>query len=279
MDGPGAVEPEDGEADGGAAEPEVEATLAVTSESPGEVAERIEALDGVGGHPLEWRGWEELRDVYLDTPRGDLGEHGLALRLRRGEAGWTVTLKGEARPAPGGGVERSELEAAWSGDGWRLVLEELQRLGVAPSSVSDADDTSAPGTAPVDPVQAVRSVGLVVVQDRRTLRRTARVLPTGAGGREPVAHLAVDTVRYRPRSGRTVVHREVEVEATGRAPEGLPGRIADRLRDRFGDDLRPWEHGKLATGTALETLHPPVGPNGDLLPAAYDVLDESLEGG
>lgn len=261
---------------GGAGRLEVEATLAVASESPSEVAARIEALGRVGGHPLEWRGREELRDVYLDTPGGELGQRGLALRLRRREAGWTLTLKGEARPAPGGGVERSELEVPWSGEGWRRVLDELRGLGVAPPSGVDPDGASDPAADPGDPVNAVRAAGLRVVQDRRTLRRTARVLPAGAGGGEPVAHLALDTVRYRPGSGRTVVHREVEVEATERAPEGLPGRIADRLRDRFGDELRPWEHGKLATGAALEAVDPPVDPDGDLLPEAYAVLEEEL---
>lgn len=281
MEEPGGAEPRDRERDGGrdgetdaeAGSPEIEATLAVVSESPAEVTARITALDRVGDHLLEWRGEEELRDVYLDTPDGGLRERGLALRLRRGDAGWTLTLKGEARPAPGGGVERSELEVPWSGDGWRRVFEELRRLEVAPPSGSDAHEPPAPGA---DPVEAVRAAGLQVVQERRTLRRTARVLPRGDGGREPVAHLVVDTVRYRPGAARTAIHREVEVEAAERAPDGLPGRIAARLRDRFGDELRPWEHGKLATGVALEDVDPPVGRDGDLLPDAYALLDEEL---
>ena len=251
-----------------AGEPEVEATLAVTAETPAEVAARIGGLSRIGEHRLEWLGTERLRDVYLDTAGGELRERELAFRLRRSGGSWTLTLKGEARPVAGGGVERSELEVPWSAAGLEEVLEALRSGGLPLSG-------SPPATRGRDPVESLRSAGFRVVQDRRTLRRSARVLPPDDGG-TPLATLVVDTVLFETASGRTVRHREVEVEATPAAARGLPGRIAALLRNRFGDALRPWEHGKLATGAALERIDPPVGPGGDLLPPAYDLLEREL---
>lgn len=247
---------------------EVEATLVVASEAPADVAGELALLDRVGEFAVEWEGVEEHRDLYFDTEDGALGERGIGLRLRKGD-GWTVTLKGEARPGPGGEVERAEVESDWSEAGLRRVLRELERRGAAPPGQ--------PGSpAAASPPDVLRSAGLRVVQDRRTLRRTGRVRPRGGG--ESVAVLAVDTVLFRSRSGRTVRHREVEVEATDAAPPGLPGRLAGELRRRFGEELRPWTHGKLATGRALAELEPPTGAGGDLLPGAYELLERRLSG-
>lgn len=250
--------------------PEVEATLVVSSRAPADVAEEIAGLGRAGPYRLRWRGEAELRDVYVDTPEGALRDRGLALRLRREEGAWTLALKGDARRAPGGGVARTELAGDWSRDGVAPVAAELERRGVA-----GADLRSAAGETP--PPTALRAAGFRVVQDRRTARRRARVLPAGDGD-EPVAELALDTVRFRAASGRRVVHREVEVEGSPGAPAGLPGRIAGELREAFADELRPWPHSKLATGAALAESDPPAGPGGDLRPEAYDELDRRLAG-
>lgn len=260
--------------------PEIEATLAVSSETPARVAERIAGLDGLGPYRFEWAGAVELRDVYLDTPSGELRERDVALRVRRGESGWRITVKGPARPVEGGGVERSEFEVGWSRAGLRRVLGALRERGVeVPEPPQPPRDVCADG-----PVAALRELGLEVVQDRRTLRRRARVRAASGAGGETLAWLALDTVRFRTASGRTVRHREVEVEATAAAPEGMPGDVAGLLGRRFGDALRPWEHGKLATGAAVEEIEPPAGPDGSLQPAAYELLerqfaDDAGEGG
>lgn len=263
------------------AKPEVEATLAVSSERPAEVAERLAELDGVGPYRLEWHGVDELRDVYLDTPPGELRALGLALRLRRTDDGWRITLKGPARPASGGAVERSELEIPWSPAGFRRVLEELRGRGVEPpgGAFPRAPEEGRGERDAGDPPKVARGAGFRSVQDRRTLRRSARVPAEGVGGGGTLAWLAVDIVRFRDASGRAVRHREVEIEATASAPEGLPGEVAGLLRRRFGDALRPWEHPKLATGAALAEIEPPVGPDGDLLPTVYDRLERDLSGG
>lgn len=253
---------------------EVEATLAVSSETPADVTERIAALDGLGPYRFHWLDARELRDVYLDTPARELRERGLALRLRREDDGWWVTLKGPARPAPGGAVERTELELEWSRAARGRILGALRARGV---ELPDA--TSVPcGPDAGAPLEVAGDAGFRVIQDRRTRRARARV-EAPDGGEGPLAWLVVDTVRFRTASGRAVQHREVEIEATPGAPDGVPGEVAGLLRRRFGDALRPWEHPKLATGAAVAGIEPPAGPDGDLLPAAYDRLERELSRG
>ena len=254
--------------------PEVEATLAVSSETPAEVAERIAALDGLGPYRFHWLDVRELRDVYLDTPARELEERGLALRLRREDGGWWITLKGPARPAPGGAVERSELELEWSRAAFGRILGALRSRGVELPGASSA--TCGPDAG--DPRGVAAEAGFRVIQDRRTRRARARV-EAADGGEGPLAWIVVDTVRFRTASGQGVRHREVEIEATPAAWEGVPGEVAGLLRRRFGDALRPWEHPKLATGQAVAGTEPPAGPDGDLLPAAYDRLERELSGG
>jgi len=89
-------EADSGGGTGEAGEPEVEATLAVTAETPAEVAARIGGLSRIGGHRVEWFGSERLRDVYLDTAGGELRERRLALRLRRSggsSADWQKAIR------------------------------------------------------------------------------------------------------------------------------------------------------------------------------------------
>lgn len=255
--------------DGGAGI-EVEATLAVCSEEPAALMEELAGLDRLGPFRLRWLGAARLRDVYFELPDDGLRERGVALRLRREEDAWTLTLKADARATAGGAVERTEVEGAWTEEGVAPVAAELAGRGL------DAAGLRAAAGRP-DPVEAMQRAGFRVVQDRRTLRRRAAV--TGAAGPdEEVAELAADTVRYRARGGRTVVHREVEVEAAPGAPAALADRVAAGLRQRFGDDLRPWAHSKLATGRALAELDPPTGPDGALRPGAYDELERRIGG-
>lgn len=255
----------------GSARSEVEATLAVCSEEPEADFEELFGLERAGPYRLRWRGETVLRDVYLEARDGGLGERGLALRLRREGGAWSVTLKGDERRAPGGAVERTEVEGAWTEEGAAAVAAELERRGL------DADGLRAAAGRP-EPVEAMRRRGFRVVQDRRTRRRRAGV--SGPGGSDgDAAEIAADAVAYRAPGGGRVVHREVEVEAAPGAPAELPGRVAAELRERLGGRLRPWPHSKLATGRALAEVDPPAGPAGALRPDAYDELERRIGDG
>lgn len=223
---------------------EVEATLAIVGPAARSTAERVATLDRLAGCDVRALPTLRLRDVYLDRGDEALRRVGLALRIRFvAGAAPLLGIKDAGRPLAGGGVERLEREAPWGPDAVALLEEELCRAGLAvPSPPPDATDP---------PLEALRTAGFHPIQDRETLRRRAEVVC----GETQVAELVVDEVRYRI-GDRTIVHREVEVEAGQGAdePEALVGRAAGELTERFGSTLRPWDRPKLATGRALERL-------------------------
>lgn len=252
---------------------EREATLAVVSERPERVADRIADLRELAGFDLEPLAARELRDVYLDRDDEALRGAGLALRLRRARNGGPplLAVKGPGRPAAGGGTDRLEVEGAWGSEALAAARATLEDAGL-PGELLPAE----PGTG--DPVDRLLARGWRVVQDRRT-RRLPRRLRTGEGS--AAGELVVDEVGFRPR-GRRAVHREVEVEAPAGGP--LPSGLVEALLERFPGDLRRWEHPKLATGRALERLLARkeggrwLGPGDALRPAAYDRLEALLHG-
>lgn len=266
---------------------EVEAALAVCAEEPMGVVRRILGLREAG-LPLEPRSERRFRDVYLDTAERALRERGLALRIRREGDAEQVTLKGEGRALPGGGVERLEVEASATGRGLEELWEAAAREGVElpgeprgrPSGPPGSEAGAATGfAAPSAAGEVLRGMGFRVVQERRTLRRRRAVLRPDAAGE--AGELAVDRVEFRLPGG-TVLHREVEVEGLGPDAGRVVERVAGALRDRFPGALRPWDHSKLATGEALEALADETGlealarADGSLRLRAYDALEERL---
>ena len=249
---------------------EVEATLAIVGPDAETVADRIRHLRRLAGCAVDPGPPRRLRDVYFDR-LGQLRGAGVALRLRFPDADDPVLgFKGVARRLEGGGIERRERERQWGEGAWPAIAGELERAGVTVPSPPPVEDG--------DPGRALRAAGYGVVQDRVTLRRSARLLRDG----DAVAELALDAVHFRV-AGCELVHREVEVEAFDPGLEGreLVRRAAAVLLERFDSCLRRWDHSKLATGRALEALfgdgsERSAPPAGGLDAEAYDRLEAWL---
>jgi hypothetical protein len=117
----------------------------------------------------------------------------------------------------------------------------------------------------------------VPLQTRRT-RRHARDVRHPSG--RSIAELVIDAVTYMFREG-DIRHHEVEIEAYDAADASSLAALADDLLARFGDVLRAWHRGKLATGLAIQDLlqsgrlaahvH-----DGILRPVAYDLIERHL---
>jgi hypothetical protein len=78
-------------------------------------------------------------------------------------------------------------------------------------------------------------------------------------------------------------HYEIEIEAkSADAVESIQAMMKE-LVGAYDSQIRPWKHGKLATGKALEKMADEglltglVSSNRDLLPAAYDRIDAYLQ--
>ncbi len=251
---------------------EVEAKLVIRSDRPRSVAEEIASQAVVGRFRLLPRGTLALQDTYFDTRSEDLRRAGASVRIRAVDGARWITLKGAAaKDAASGTVERDETELPWSREALDRVVVALSALGVRLSA----------STAKIkghDPVSALRALGLRVIQDRATERRVRDVV--GEEGGDPLAELVVDSVRYEL-GGREAWHHEVEVEAKGPGGVTMVREVAETLRARFPDALRPWTKGKLSTGRVLERLRLSgelerlLGPDGSLTSAAYDRITDA----
>ncbi len=242
---------------------EREAKLVIRDARPEAVADAIAALDKLAGARLVPAGEVALRDVYLDTPARALSDLGVGLRVRVAGSETLLALKGSSREVDPGVLEREEIEAPWSA----AALDRLRAL-LAGRGI---ELRSAPAAG--EPVSTLRIMGLEALQERTTQRRLRNAVDAG-GVR--LAELAIDAVTYHLSVG-DVRHHEVEIEA--KSPDGaayLP-RAGAALRERFGDSLAPWLHGKLEIGLAIARLLAAGDPraivtDGHLTPDAYPRL-------
>jgi hypothetical protein len=128
-----------------------------------------------------------------------------------------------------------------------------------------------------DPASSMRAVGLVPLQTRCT-RRRARDLVDASG--TSFAELALDIVTYEI-GAREIRHYELEIEARNAAHAASLVPLAQDLLARFGDVLRLWRAGKLATGLAVQELlreghlddHV---TQANLHPSAYDLIERQV---
>ena len=267
---------------------EVEGVLVVHADDPEAVARRLAALDAVDRFQLVPRAALRLRDASLDTGDGALGAARVTLRLREQDGQALLTLKADA-VRTGLAAERLELEASWSGEILQAVLAELRRRGipgadpdVGPRTGRVADDVKeGSGLSTGGPLAALGRLGFHPTQVRETIRTPRDVVDRARPDAATVAELVVDDVGYRFPAGRVRL-LEVEVEAKGAGGLDTVQALLTALAEAFPGELRPWPHGKLATGRAVERLLAAgrldglLDLDGRLRPAAFEPLAELL---
>jgi inorganic triphosphatase YgiF len=252
---------------------EVEGVLLIRAADQQAAAAKVAGLEAVGRFRLRHRPAQRIRDTYLDTGDGALGEARVAFRVRELDGSPLLTLK--ADPVRSGlAAQRLELEAPWSAAALRMVLEELRRRGI---DLPEPDAVAGAG----EPLADLAGLGLHPTQTRETTRTPRDVLDGDDAAAGPVAELTVDDVGYRLPAG-TARLLEVEVEAKGPGGMATVNDLLEALAAAFPDDLEPWPYGKLATGRAVERLLADgrleglLDAAGRVLPAAHELLAEFL---
>ncbi len=250
--------------------PEVEVVLMITSADQGSTAEEAAGLTSVGSFELRASGRKRIHDVYFDTEDGRLRGRRMNLRVRVVDGERVITLKRSAGRFTWRRDERQELELPWSQESLRNVASELKGLGIQGAFRFEPD-----------PVETMKRLGLVVLQDRETDRRLRDVASTDrpAG---VLAELAIDGVVYHFRSGDLHLF-ELELEA--RSEEGRRSLevLREGLRERLGSSVQAWKWGKLATGRVIERLLmngelEGLVDGGRLMPAAFERIERALAG-
>lgn len=253
---------------------EVELSLVVTADEPEGVFRRLARLRELGAYTLRPRGSERIVDRYFDTSDGALRERGLALRLRAVNGTTLVGLKGPRRSRSTQTEDRFEQERPFSPE---AVREIGKRIGLELRALEPtAMDTDGP-----DEILAAL-LGVHLIQRRETVRLLRDVADSGEPTDPVLAELVLDRVRFEV-GDREIRHYEIEVEAkrTGRGTRAAK-EIAAGLLERYRGDLAEWPYGKLPTGRAIEDLLVrgelrDLGPDGALMPGAYDQIRRCLE--
>jgi CYTH domain len=253
---------------------EVEGVLLVCADDQEAAGRKVAGLEGVDRFELRARPAQRIRDTYLDTGDGALGAARVAFRVRELDGRPLLTLKADALRS-GLAAERLELEAPWSAEALGAVLQELRARGI-----QLPDQPEGAGTG--EPLADLGTLGLRPTQVRETTRTPRDVHERGRDA-GPVAELTVDDVGYRLPAG-TARLLEVEVEAKGAGGLETVQALLGALAEGLPGELRPWPHGKLATGQAVEQLlaegrlQDLLGHDDRILPAAHELLAEYLEG-
>ncbi len=256
---------------------EIEYSFVILSEHPAKETAFLTNLAEVGEYQLTDPSEVRLHDLYVDTPDNQLGERKISLRLRDQDGRKLITLKGPSqgddltRPA-----HRLELELPWSRE---ALADDIERsllemdLSIALSS-GDFDG--------VAPEIVLRNLGLLVVQERETLRRLKAVRQKGDPSAPVLAHLAIDSTTYHYASADDVRHHEVEIEAASDQWEGAIQAIAESVVEAAGRLLEPWPHGKYVTGKAIASVQEDnvlddlLDHDRSLTRPAYRLLDERI---
>jgi inorganic triphosphatase YgiF len=215
-----------------------------------------------------------IYDTYYDTPENTLRQRKISLRTRKLRSTLLVSTKSDIRKIAGNIIRRREMELPWSYNSVRLLARTLTlKTPLMPISRFRR--------IPVN--EALASIGLEIIQQRRTRREARNVVKRGKTPASILAEMAIDKVIYTFKNTKVGLS-EVEIEA--KSPKGLATvqDIANALVSKYHLNLRQWFHGKFVTGLAIGKLletkqfHSYI-LNGDLRPEAFELIDRTVKSG
>ena len=163
------------------------------------------------------------------------------------------------------------MELPWSYNSVRLLAKTL-KLKTPLMPVSQFRRISV--------TEALASMGLEMIQQRRTRREARNVVRMGKTPSSILAEMAIDRVTYIMNNTKVGLS-EVEVEA--KSPKGLAAvqDIANALISKYHPNLRQWFQGKFVTGLAIRKLletkqfHSYI-LRGELRPEAFELIERTI---
>jgi inorganic triphosphatase YgiF len=210
-------------------------------------------------------------DTYYDTPEDSLRQRKISLRTRKLSGNLLISTKSDVRRIAGTIIRRREIELPWSYNSIRLVAKNL-KLTIPESSVSQFHRIPASRT--------LATMGLEIIQERRTRRETRDVVRKSKTPALVLAELAIDRVIYTFKD-RKIGLSEVEIEAKSSSSLATVRDVATALVSKYQPALQQWFHGKFVTGLAIGTLLETKKlqnylVNGDLKQEAFGLIDRTI---
>jgi hypothetical protein len=212
-----------------------------------------------------------IYDTYYDTPEDSLRQRKISLRTRKLAGNLLISTKSDVRRIRGNIIRRREIELPWSYASIRLLAKNLK---LPPPKLLASQFRGIPAS------RTLATMGLEIIQERRTRREVRGVVRKGKTPALVLAELAIDRVVYTFKDTKLELS-EVEVEAKSTGSLATVRDIANALVSKYQPVMQQWFHGKFVTGLAIRKLLETKAlqnylVNGELKPGAFGLIDRTI---
>lgn len=221
---------------------EVEAAMLFLSSNRKAIFEKIQnVIRNSSYEPVKNR-TEKIHDLYYDTPEKKLKAQKIQLRVRiLHEKVYKVTLKvlKEIREIYS---DRVEIERFWSQEAFNDIVNNLVTMDIRFQNLEGSYDN--------DPKITFNNLGLIIIQNRKTIREIVNAVNKISGQIE--FEFDVDTTAIILNSNNEIRFSELEIESKKSGNEKKLDKIVSEVL-KFSEFM-PWHHSKLETGMAILRL-------------------------
>jgi hypothetical protein len=183
-----------------------------------------------------------------------------------------ISTKSDIRRISGNVIRRREKELPWAYESVRLLAKSL-RLNTSTISRSRFQ------RIPVS--RTLATMGLQVIQDRRTRRDARDILRRNMSPTSILAELSIDRIVYTFEKIK-IGFSEVEIEAKATGGLLTVREIASELLSKYQPFLQQWFYGKFLTGLAIRKLlmtktFQRYVAEGELRPGALGLISRTIQ--
>lgn len=221
---------------------EVEAAMLFLSSNRKAIFEKIQNVIRNSSYEPVKNGTEKIHDLYYDTPEKKLEAQKIQLRVRiLHEKVYKVTLK-VLKEIKENYSDRVEIERFWSQEAFNDIANNLVRMNIGFQNLEGSYDN--------DPKITFNNLGLIIIQNRKTVREIVNAVIKNSG--EIEFEFDVDTTAIILNSNNEIRFSELEIESKKSGNEKKLNKIVNQVL-KFPEFV-PWHHSKLETGMAITNL-------------------------
>jgi inorganic triphosphatase YgiF len=221
---------------------EVEAAMLFLSSNREVIFEKIENVIRSSSYEPVKNGTEKIHDLYYDTPDKKLEAQKIQLRVRiLQEKVYKVTLK-VLKEIRENYSDRVEIERFWSQEAFDIIANNLVRMNIRFQGSERSFDK--------DPKITFNNLGLIVIQNRKTIREILNAVNKISGQIE--FEFDVDTTSILLNNNNEIRFSELEIESKKSGNEKKIDKIVVEVI-KF-PEFMSWPHSKLETGMAIRNL-------------------------
>jgi len=221
---------------------EVEAAMLFLSSNRKVIFEKIQNVIRNSSYDPVKNGTEKIHDLYYDTPDKKLKTQKIQLRVRiLQEKVYKVTLK-VLKEIRENYSDRVEIEKFWSQVAFNDIANNLVRMDIRFQNLEGSYDN--------DPKITFNNLGLIIIQNRKTIREIVNAVNKSSGQVE--FEFDVDTTTIILNSNNEIRFSELEIESKKSGNEKKLDKIVSEVLKI--PKFMPWHHSKLETGMAITNL-------------------------